>query len=325
MSERMSTHVRVVVAFTLGCFAATMTGALTARPSAQAASTSIHVCVDKGVLRLTAPSATCPAGQQSLTLQKATPQVAGNQTDESSSQATSPVDQAALADLNRRLAKLEQMGCAALSKNKVVAPFQVIDRAGKRVFYVNDGLAEIYNASESPVARMDASKAGGSFIAVSESGGLAAALGSRGQGFGLYLSEHDQQTVELGRRPTGNYALLFSHGGKTVAGLGETTDGSGEALVDDRNGVPKVLMDVGTDGKGRILVTADGKGPLAQLTEGQHGGGLMFLCKPGNCDPPMVDAGDAGGYGLVRVGPLGFNPGLGLVGAPGSVLVGRKQ
>lgn len=319
---------RILFAFVLGCLVTSIIGPVVIHVSAQGQNESgnIHVCADKtGVLRIVAPAETCPNGQRSLLLKKATSDVDLDQPKEKQNEGLSQIDQTILEDLNRRLMKLESEDCSSFGKSKVVAPFQVVDRAGHTIFYVNDGIANLFNQNHETAAVMEASSKGGTFYSRSSGSGLFTALGANGESFGLSISEGGDQRVELGRRPAGNYSLIFSKGGNKVAAIGETKDGSGQAVVGDSQGVAKAIMNIGQqDGRGRVWITDNGSDTLAVLAEGDHGGGVMAICKRGGCNPPMVDAGDAGGYGLVRTGPLGFNPGLGIVGAPGSVLVGKK-
>ena len=326
--KRPARHLSIAVAFVLGCGLTAIVAMATAPMEAQAGEGGyILVCADAGgVLRVIAPTATCPAGQRTIVLKKADSDLDIDTPKDKDGKDASPVDAQRLEELTRRVAKLEEMGCAAVSKNKVVAPFQVLNRSGKTVFYVGDGIAELFNGAEESVARIDAGSDGGRFLAMSSSGSITAALGPTGKGFGLYIREGGEQRVELARRPAGNYSLIFSKGDKKIAALGVTTEGSGQAVVADASGTAKVVMNVGvSDNKGRVYITRGGNDTLAALAEGDHGGGVMVLCKSEGCNPPMVDAGDAGGYGLVRTGPLGFNPGLGLVGTPGSFLMGKKQ
>jgi hypothetical protein len=289
----------------------------------------IHVCSDQeGVLRMVPVAAACPQGQQSLLLQKWSPPEPPKPDDDNNGKPPSPADDSKLKDLEQRVKKLENSpDCGAPGKSRVVAPFEVVDRNGKRIFYVNDGVAELYNSAGKDVAWISASASGGNFLAQSSAGNLLTSFGASGQSAGMTVSEDGNPRLNIGRRPDlGTYrALFYSASGQAVAGIGQSQGAAGLAFVADSGGVIKARMTNSQDGKGRINIsqTTDGTS-IAELTEGEHGGGKLFICTPGGCDPPMVEAGDAGGYGIVRTGPMGFNPGVGLLGLPGSFIMGKK-
>lgn len=239
--------------------------------------------------------------------------------------------------LESRIERLEATRNSFTSQ--VRAPFEVLDRSGKRIFYVNKGVVDLFNMNEDDVARIEAEQ-GGRFVATASGASSTVSLGAPGApvegagqsagessalAFGLAITEGSETRVALGKRPAGNHSLIFNKGGQIVAALGETQEGSGQAMVASSTGVPKVGMNVSQAGKGQVIVTGEGSNILAALAEGDHGG-IMFLCKPGGCKPPLVDAGDAGGYGLVRTGPGGFNPAAGSVGLgfPGSFIIGKR-
>jgi hypothetical protein len=322
---------KIFFGFVLGCIVTSIIGPVVVRVRAQSQTQttgSAHVCADKdGVLRMIGLTADCPAGQRSFVF-KTTGALGADQPKEAKSGDTSQIDQAMLEQLNRRISKLENEESSTPGKSKVVAPFQVVDRSGRTIFYVNDEIAELFNKAGESVARIDALPEGGKFLTRSTGTGLESVFGAYGQDSGLMLYENKTKRLELGRRPDkGTYrALFYAGGGPPVAGIGQSEGGTGLAFVADTAGNMKARMLINREGKGRINITnaSDGES-LAEITQGEHGGGIFFLCSPSGCNPPMVDAGDAGGYGLVRTGPLGFNPGVGLVGAPGSFLMGKKQ
>ena len=75
------------------------------------------------------------------------------------------------------------------------------------------------------------------------------------------------------------------------------------------------------NGAGRFDVSgSDGKS-VVTLTKSR--GGYLLICAAGGCGNPMVEAGDEGGYGVVRTGPNGYQPGVGLMGVPGSFIIGK--
>jgi hypothetical protein len=322
-------HFKVYLSFVVGCLVATLIGQIVVHVKAQAAGEggNIHVCAaPDGTLRLTAPIAACPNGQRSLILKKADSAV---DEDKSKEDPTHPRgDKAKLDDLDQRLKKLESADCSSLGKSKVVAPFEVVDRAGKRIFYVDNGVADLFNSAGKDVAWMSASNTGGNFVAKSATADLTTTFGSSGESNGLTVTENGNKRIDLGRRPDrGTYRVIFSSKtGSAVAGIGQSQEITGLVFVADAAGVIRARMTISNDDKGRITVTRSSSGEsIAELTEGAHGGGKLFICSPAGCDPPMVEAGDAGGYGIVRAGPMGFNPGVGLLGLPGSFIMGKQQ
>ena len=95
------------------------------------------------------------------------------------------------------------------------------------------------------------------------------------------------------------------------------------------NGLQGEIHMVDATGKTRATMTADGAfsirnatgATLVRIGEGSTGGGLLQLANSGG--DAMVEAGVlATGAGLVRAYPLG-SPGAGLVGMPGTFIVGR--
>jgi hypothetical protein len=285
---------------------------------------TIRVCVTQdGVMRVVPSSVACPPGQASVYLEKADSTVDIDQPKKDKSDKASSIDATILADLKRRLSNLEKLECAAsLEKSRVLAPFQVVDRDGTRVFSVIPKAVGLFSGSDQPVASMRASPAGGNFVAHSESNNAFFGVGDAVAGFGV--RDDHQLRIELGRNTEfGNYRLYFRSGsGAPVAALGVAGDNAGLAVISDQSGKTKASIGLTKNGAGLIEIV--GGNAIAQLTEGdEHHGGKLWV---GNASAVgMVEAGDAGGYGIVKAGPLGFEfiptPGLAL---PGSVIVGKK-
>lgn len=229
--------------------------------------------------------------------------------------------------LEQRAVSLEQGATVPQPTQKVTAPFLVTNPAGTRIFDVTNDGANVYFANKL-MATMGGSKNGGMLVARSASTNnsvwLDASLGSPG----LSVVENDKSRIELGRAlEKGTYRLKFLSGSdQTIAGIGQSASSpTGLALVADKSGNIKARLAVSDGDKGLVDVFGINKLPIAQLTEGSHKGGLLLICQPDGCDPPMVEAGDAGGFGIVRVGPHGFNPGVTMLGLPGSVIAGKRQ
>jgi hypothetical protein len=230
--------------------------------------------------------------------------------------------------LEQRAALLELGSTVSQAAKKVTAPFLITNPAGIRIFDVTSEGVKIY-FGDKPMATMGGSTNGGSLVAVSaltqnKSLRFDASLGSPGFSF----LENDKTRIDLGRAlEKGTYRLkVLSTSDQLIAGIGENKNSpTGLAVIADSLGNVKARMAVGDGDKGVVDVLGINKSPIAQLTEGSHKGGRLLICQPDNCDPPMIDAGGADGYGIVRAGPLGFNPGSTMFGLPASVLVGKRD
>lgn len=329
----MKKQYRGVLAFASGCVATAAAAWLTVDVRAQRIlfdpATSIHVCVaDDGVLRLTDVSMPCPTGQKSLFLKKAEADIElKDQTDQQSKpcEANDRLDPQKLADLERRIKELEDLSGRGELGSRVVAPFEVVDRAGKRVFYVSregDAIyAELYNSAGRDVARMAATDRGGQFVGEGADSAAYAGVFSDGAA-GLKVLEQKATRVDLGRDGrTGRYRLkIFGRNG-LVAGIGEEQDdGTGLALV-GTDGQPRATMGVGSAG-GVFTVLSSSRTLLAQLMEDESGAGYLSLRN--SSGEKMVGAGVIDGVGFVGTGPNAFKPGLGVLGLPSSHIVGKK-
>lgn len=273
-------------------------------------------------MRMVAFATTCASGERSFLLRNATPDGPSDSPKQSQQPQDPSIDQTILNDFNRRLVKLENMDCGAIGKDKVAAPFQVFDRNGKKVLYVDGSALALFNSGGQAVAKMIADRSGGLFTADGDSTRVFFGINDP-ELAGVGVSENGQRRISFGRNlRTGAYSLVFrSNSGQQAAAIGVSpSDNAGLAQI---NMAGRVKADIGLTDDGRGVVEILGGNAIAQLTESaaSHGGKLWVGNDAG---VGMVEAGDAGGYGLVRAGPLGFKfiptPGLAL---PGSVIVGR--
>jgi hypothetical protein len=318
--------VTIFLAFVLGCLLPLIVWRGTSLVSAQDDGGPVHACVaQNGAIRVVPLTAACPADQQSVLLQKpdATVDVDQGKGKKKNNDELSSADKAILNDLDSRLHKMEAMDCSSIGKNKVVAPFEVVDRDGKRVFYVDNNAAGLFNSSGQAVAKAIADPQGGLFTV--ETGNTMSLFGISDTVTGFGIKENSKLRVDLGKNSRlRNYRLIFkSASGNPVAAIGISPDNNGGlATVGDQSGATKATLGLSKNGAGLIEIL--GLKTVAQMTESElHHGGRLWL---GNVDGlGMVEAGDAGGYGMVRVGPKGFEfiptPGLAL---PGSVIIGKR-
>lgn len=219
--------------------------------------------------------------------------------------------------LRERIGYLEQQAKGGKLTRKVVAPFEVVNRAGQRIFYVGlDRQVEVYEGGKG-MAVMSAGAGYGTLWALDTSLQRFATLDSGG----FSLKENGQVTVDLAKDSAKkNYRLVFLNSEKMIAAIGvSSVTNAGIALVSDGSGSQKA--DIGAPYDYGVVEVERGAGfTVARLTESN--GGYFLACSTQGCDPPMVEAGDGGGYGVVRTGPLFYNQGP--TGAPGSFLVGKK-
>jgi len=320
---------KLFLPFFLGCAASLVVGHAIVDVRAQGASqgSAVHVCVDSGdVMRVVALTATCPNGQRSLVLGSAfSGSGAGQPQNKTPDKTSDPsLDQAKLKELNLRLMKLEQMGCSALRRNKVVAPFYVVDRSGQPIFSVIENAMGLFQGSGPPVAAVVADQDG---LFSAKGGDMRVSLGIVNPTVvGVNVSEGGKSKANIGKGEKGNYRLVFlSSSGQQLSAIGENAlNQGGLLLINDAGGIQRVVMQANDDGTGRVGIMAGSGKPIAALAEGEGGAGVFYACAAGgNCDPVMVGAGtNAQGVGVVATGPRFYTGGP--TGAPGSFLVGKQ-
>jgi hypothetical protein len=140
----MKQRIRAGLVFVFGALPAALPLSLTPNAQAQNAmldgTTAIHVCIaPDGVMRVIAMAAACPADQRSLYLKKANPEP-GAATKPTTDPNQGPggsqaVDRQRIAELEARVKNLEDAAKRGELGNRVTAPFDVVDRAGKRIFH----------------------------------------------------------------------------------------------------------------------------------------------------------------------------------------------
>jgi hypothetical protein len=175
------------------------------------------------------------------------------------------------------------------------------------------------------VARIVANEHGGYFEGRSATSSVSAAIGSSDQQVGVILQENSRRRVSLGRNEKGRYGLrVYGPTEKMVAGLGESTVGTGIGMVADADGTVKARMYSTQSGAGIIeILNGQGKGVATMSGAGLNGAGLLQLTNASGT--VMVEAGvSKDGIGVVRTGPAGFNSGVGFVGLPTSFIQGKK-
>ncbi len=311
-------YVNVSLAFVAGCASmvavAWLTGAVHAQSGYQNA---IHVCVaEDGVLRVA--SGSCAPGQTSLYLKKA-----GEEAEKPDEPDDKTQDDKRVSDLERRIKELESStNDRTTGRSTVVAPFEVVDRAGRRIFAVEEGVTVSVYSGGRAVAMIRASDAGGHFMGMSTSGDMQTSVGASGARSGVIVSEGGAERIYLGKQESGHYgAKFFARGGAYVAAIGQSQLGFGLAGVYGSDGTPRALLRTTDDGRGGYISIANGQTTVAELTVGKTGGGLLTI---GNSTGErMVAAGvQPGNFGVVQTGPSSFATAAGLP-LPGSYISGK--
>lgn len=293
---------------------------LTTRLQAQTRDDAVHVCAGTdGVLRV-ATSPSCAPDQTSLYLATAGPLTPK---DDKKPDDASAALQKRIADLEKRVAELEEMANKGELGNRVTAPFVVTDETGRPIFEVVRDSARLYNTSRKVVAAMAAAQDGGVLMGRTSDGTAAAYLGAVSGFTGLEVKVDNKARVDLGEMPTKRAGLMVMNAaGEMLAAIGEGTQNEGLAAVLDSQGNYKAELMVTPDNKGELLILGRPHVGVAALTEGSYGGNLSIWDVAGT---GMVDAGvTVDGVGVVRTGPDFFKPGMGVLGLPGSYIIGKK-
>jgi hypothetical protein len=192
------------------------------------------------------------------------------------------------------------------------------------------GVRVLDATGEKPVAELGSDASGGGAITVTDSMSKPV----------LRVSEKasvKDARVSIGA-PEGRYGInIASPSGSILAGVGEGMNGAGAVSTFDRTGALRAVMNglqgeihmVDATGKSRATMTADGAFTIrnasgttvARIGEGKTGAGLLQIANSGG--DAMVEAGVLDtGAGVVRAYPLG-TPGAGLIGLPGTFIMGR--
>jgi len=204
--------------------------------------------------------------------------------------------------------------------------FTVVDADGHPIFAVRPAGVLLYNIAGSPVAAFRATGDGGLFRVISSDGTLAALLGASPSRAGVRITEGDLWRIDMGRQPSGGYALkVLSPGssGDVVAGLGESKATTGALVVGDVNGRVRASMTI-SDVVGKVSVLNEAGLPVASLTQSHSdsdgGGGLLMLTDAAGTQ--VVKMGVSGRYGAVMTGPGAGFPYVPSSGLPGSYFFG---
>ena len=220
---------------------------------------------------------------------------------------------------NEQLAQLE----SRLRGLRRSALFVVVDAQGHRLMSVVPEGVLLYNRNEVAVAAITIAPDGGSFKTMSADGKLTVAAGVSEWRAGLWQREGDQSKIEMGRQPTGKYALKITSTAPAdppIAGIGESLAGTGALIVSNALGHARAVMSL-LYGRGTLMVEGESGLPVGTLRESESGAGLLDLSDAGGNVVVKMDVND-NRYGAILTGPRAgfpFIPGSGL---PGSYFLG---
>lgn len=283
-----------------------------AQPTAGAA---IAGCADdQGKLRLTEAAVSCRPGERRLRL--GPPRIDRSQ-DCGDTNAVAARLESRIRDLEYRARR------GTLRGIRVTAPFEVVTKAGQRLLYIEEENVT-FHSLDGPMVRILADETGGNLV-VRSSTGLAAQLGALHDSARLLVQEKDRDRVDLGRMANGRVRLgVFGTQEKLVAGIGQSAQGSGLALVADAEGRVSARLNVpgGNGTTGEVAVFNAREAAVASLTVGPGGAGRLEMTDAsGNL---MVQAGATDGVGVVRTGPGMYNFNVGFLGLAPSMIIGKQ-
>jgi hypothetical protein len=217
----------------------------------------------------------------------------------------------------------EKAAKGRLMASRFFAPFEVVNEEGYVVFKVEDRYVWFNNSMGKGVARVVMSDSGGYFEAHSATANLQAVLGAVDNKVNLFIQENEKPRINLGRNDSGQYGLrVYEPGGKMVAGIGQSTAGDGVVTVNDTQGKQRAAMYVQPKAGGVVeVLNSAGKGVASLFATTAGNGQIQLFNKDG---VTMVEAGvNTENIGVVRAGPAGFAPGVGILGLPGSYIAGK--
>ena len=215
----------------------------------------------------------------------------------------------AIAELERRIEDLERGPV-----------FEVVTREGEVIFRIAPEQVQLFYGSETPVAEMLAMPDGGLLRARAADDARSAVMGAYGAYAGLRLADGGISRLDLLRRAGGNYSFVIPKGRGYVAGIGESSAGTGALSIGNDAGQAKAVMSV-DGGVGAVTVYNHSSNPVATIREGVSGAGLMALGNSSGSMLVKLGTNNDDRYGVVLALPLGL-PYVPRSGLPGSYMLG---
>ncbi|HEX8028885.1 MAG TPA: hypothetical protein VF491_10510 [Vicinamibacterales bacterium] len=303
-----------LLAFTCGVVVALIV--IVSRQDVSAAkSGTVHTCAAAdGTLQMTAEGVPCAPGERRVRIKVQIPEERDCQDDNQR-----------LKKLESRLKDLEyrdRMG--TLRPRRVRAPFEVITKNKGRLLRIEEQNVTFYNQAQKPVVWIQTDSSGGLLQTQTMTGDREATIAAQGPRSHLVIKEKGNERVDLGRRANGYYSLqVYGQSNQMVAGIGQSSVGSGIVLVADAAGTTKVKMSFDMAGSGgtRFTVGNTAGVEVGSLFAGSGGGQLQLTDAAGNS---KVEAGlTEANVGVVRTLPGKCQFGIGILGLVPNCIVGK--
>jgi hypothetical protein len=226
--------------------------------SSQTRQASLHVCVGADRVLRHADSDACPSGTISYELLLegggvGPPNDEAKQSDQQVNELRNKLDilSSKLADLQSELAKAEQVKAGG----KVMAPFEVVDGAGRMIFRVKQDIHgfEMANPAGQTVLWASALDAGGVFKTRSSASFPEVVMGSHGSIGGLVIRDaEDQGRANLSLTNGKPHLELSNDNHVGIASLSQGASGGGSLQLGNAGGNAQVQAGVTSGGCGKV-------------------------------------------------------------------------
>jgi hypothetical protein len=208
---------------------------------------------------------------------------------------------------------------AALRRPEGGAPAEEVERLRERIDVLTQRMSDLEGKLAAAKGLGMANQVKAPFDVVDASGKpILRVVDGTARGLSLF-SASGAQVAFVSALPAGGFFKAKSATGFPEVVLG-VTSGVGAVILRDADSKARATLGL-VNGKPSLEFANENHVGIAAIGQGTTGGGYLQL---GNADgDARVDAGvNVKGCGVVRTHPLG-NPGVGLVGMPGTFLLGR--
>jgi hypothetical protein len=241
--------------------------------------------------------------------------------------------------LTKRVQALEaaQKGAPA---TRVVAPFEVVDKAGRTIFRVMEGapvgadvvitggsagdkagLYLVAAGAPRPVAGIGKTSDGAALIVVRDKSGQASASLTTAKGTPSVEVANAAGSMVASMTSLGNAGLMYvrNASGSPVASVNGGADGGGAVIVANTTGLGVAQMSSGAEGLGLVQIFKAGSRSVAVLTQDGRGGLLQIKNASGTPVASFKTEAKGGGYWQLtdpagdNVADAGFDGTAGLV------------
>jgi hypothetical protein len=228
---------------------------------------------------------------------------------------------------------------------KVVAPFEVVDKAGRTIFRVMEGapsgadvvitggsagdkagLYLVAAGAARPVAGIGKTSDGAALIVVRDKSGQASASLTTAKGTPSVevANESGSAVASMTSLAKGGLVFVRNASGSPVASVNGGVEGGGAVVVANTSGLGVAQMSSGADGRGLVQIFQSGTRSVAVLTQDERGGLLQIKNVSGTPVASFMTESKGGGYWQLT-DPAGGNVAeAGFDGTAGLVRVGPK-